>query len=583
MPMDGFTLSFITRELQGLLIGGRVDKVSQPERDSLLLLIRSQGSNHKLLLSASANHARAQITTESYENPAQPPMFCMLMRKHLTGSHLTDIQQIGGDRILSLRLEGLDELGDPTPKTLYLEMMGRHSNLTLVDASGTIIDSIKHVNSEMSRIRTVLPGQVYHLPPQQQKLDPALINADQITRRFSVLPLPLAKAMQEVVAGMACVCAKEVCAQLDLDGTLPCSRLNWDLVSTALEAFFQHLPAKGSPMVLLDETGLVLDFFPFPYRTFAKERQERRDSLCQAMDDFYLGRDLHLRMRQRSADLQKHIKNAIDRLEKKQGILLQTILQSDQAEENRIFGELLTANLHLVEKGAAHVSLPNYYDPNLTMVMIPLMNHLTPAQNAQQFYKKYRKAKVGKEHAAQQIQKAQQELLLLENALEDLEKCNSNADLSEIRQLLTENGYLKPDPAQRKRKKALQGKPYRFISPDGTEILVGKNALQNDRLTFSAEGNALWLHAQGIPGSHVLIRSVKAPSDATLLLAGKLAVYFSKGRHHPAQPVDYTMRKHVKKVPAAPAGFVTYTHFQTLLIGLSPEDMVTLAKLSLAA
>jgi len=575
--MDGFTLAFLQRELHALLAGGRVDKVSQPERDSLLLMIRSQGGNHKLLLCANANQARIQVTTQSYENPAEPPMFCMLVRKHLLGARLMEIRQMGGDRILSIVFEGLDELGYAAQKTLYLEIMGRHSNLTLVDSRGTILDSIKHVNSDMSRVRTVLPGQPYHLPPQPDKLNPDELTAARIAQRFAPLGMPVQKALMENVAGMASVCAKEVCAQLGLDGQLPCQQIEWHMAAVKMEAFFLGLPSRADPRVLFDDTGLSLDFFPFLYRTFSEDLQEKRMSLSEAMDTFYLGRDLHLRMQQRSADLQRHIKNAIDRLEKKRGILAMALNESEQAEQNRIFGELLTAQLHLVEKGAASVTLPNYYDPDQAMVEIPLSVQHTPAENAQQYYKKYRKAKIAKQYAIQQLEKTTDELEMLENALEDIEKCSSWADLAEIRQLLTDNGYLKPDPAQRKRKKIQEGKPYSFRGPDGTEILVGKNSLQNDRLTLHAKGTELWLHAQGIPGSHVIVRS-ETPSDATLLFAAKLAAYFSKGRNHPALPVDYTQRKHVKKPAGAAAGFVTYTHFQTLLVGLTPQEMVSIAK-----
>lgn len=579
MPMDGFTLSFLQRELEALLAGGRVDKVNQPERDSLLLLIRSQGGNHRLLLCANANQARVQLTTQAYENPAEPPMFCMLMRKHLAGARLLTVRQLGGDRVLSIVFEGLDELGFAAQKTLYLEIMGRHSNLTLVDASGTIVDSIKHVNNDMSRVRTVLPGQAYRLPPQQDKLDPAQMTASQIAARFAPLAQPLQKALMENVAGMAGVCAKEVCAQLGLDGLIPCRQMEWSLAAPAMEAFFQSLPQRAQPRVLFDETGLALDFFPFPYLTYVQARQEPRASLSEAMDAFYLGRDLRLRMQQRGADLQKHIKSALDRLEKKRGILLETLNESGQAEQNRIFGELLTAHMHLVEKGAATATLPNYYDPQQGTVEIPLSVQLTPAENAQSYYKKYRKAKAAKQYASQQLAKTQDELLILENALEDLEKCSTSADLAEVRQVLTDGGYVRPSPGQRKQKKAPEGKPYAFASPDGAQVFVGKNSIQNDRLTLRAKGTDLWLHAQGIPGSHVIVRG-ENPSQDTLLFAAKLAAYFSKGRNHPALPVDYVQRKHVKKPSGAAPGFVTYTHFQTLLVGLTPEDLVSIARQS---
>lgn len=577
MPMDGFTLSFLQRELRDTLLGGRVDKVNQPERDALLLLIRS-GGNHKLLLSANANQARVQLTAQSYENPAEPPMFCMLMRKHLLGARITDIAQISGDRILTIRFDCLDELGDHVTKTLYLEIMGRHSNLTLVNQDGIIIDAIRHVNSEMSRVRTVLPGGVYQLPPQPDKLTPETLSPEALERRLSPLSCTLSKGLMECVAGMASVCSKEVCAQVGVPAATPIPEVELSIAAPRLSAFFAAV--KAEPVTLYDEAGLALDFFPFPYLTYAADQQKPMPSISAAMDAFYLGRDLRMRMQQRSAGLQKHVKSALERTEKKKAIMLDTLRQSSQTEQNRIFGDLLTANLHAIPKGAESVTVQNYYDPACPEIAIPLSSRLTPVQNAQNYYKKYRKAKVAEQYAREQMGVIERDLSLLENALEDLEKCETSADLAEVRYVLTENGFLRPDASQRKGRaqKLPEGKPHRFTAPDGTVIEVGKNSLQNDRLTLHARGNETWLHAQNIPGSHVIIRTEDEPSDETLLYACKLATYYSKGRNHPQQAIDYTKRKYVKKAAGAPAGLVTYTHFKTAIIGLTPEDMARILK-----
>lgn len=580
MPMDGFTLSFMQRELHHLLVGGRVDKVNQPERDTLLITIRNRGENHRLLLSANANHARAQLTAQPYENPAEPPMFCMLMRKHLQGAHIIALRQLGGDRILALTLQGLGELGDTIKKTIYLEIMGRHSNLILVDDSGRIVDSIKHVNQEMSRVRTVLPGLAYMLPPQGDKFTPEECTAENLLTRFAPLTMTFQKALAENIAGLASLCSLEICAQLSVDGSIPCTSLSWDRMAPLLSTFLQNVHHKISPVLLQDDLGQNIDFFPFPYLTYPGENQRAYPTLSQAMDAYYSGRDLRFRMQQRSAGLQRHIKNAIDRLEKKKVLLLDTLSQSEKAEQNRIYGELLTTHLYTIDKSMTSVTLENYYSPLQEQVTIPLSTQKTPSQNAQHYFKLYRKSKAAQEHASQQLLKADDELFLLESALEDLDKCSTTTDLAEIRRLLSENGYIRSTSTERKHKKIQEGQPYRFTSPDGTEILVGKNSLQNDRLTLHARGGELWLHAQGIPGSHVLIKSESEPSDETLLWAAKLAAYFSKGRNHPALPVDYTRRKHVKKAAGSPAGFVTYTHFQTILIGLTPKDIAAIAKSS---
>lgn len=580
MPMDGFTLSFMAGELNKTLLGGRVDKVNQPEKDALLLLIRAGGSNHRLLLSANANQARVQITSHNYENPLEPPMFCMLMRKHLLGARLMEVKQIHGDRILELVFDAIDEMNDHVHRTLYLEIMGRHSNLSLVNEKGVIVDAIRHVNAEMSRVRTVLPGDTYELPPMQDKLSPEERTAERIQEKLTDLTMPLNKALMETVSGMAGLCSKEVCAQIGLEASTPVNELDLSIVSAQLAEFFAGTENRFAPVTLYDEAGMAQDFFPFAYRTYPADDQKPMESLSAAMDAYYLGRDLRMRMQQKSLGLSRHIKNAIERVEKKKGIMLETLENSDKAEQDRIFGDLLTANLHLIQKGVESVRVQNYYEEGMPEVEIPLSLLRTPVQNAQFYYKRYRKAKVAEQYALEQLEVIDRDLLLLETALEDLEKCQTTADLGDIRLLLSQSGFLRPEGNPKKQKKAQEGKPYRFTAPDGTMVEVGKNSLQNDRLTLHARGNETWLHAQGIPGSHVIIRTEQEPSDEALLFAAKLAAYFSKGRNHPQLPVDYTLRKHVKKSANAVAGLVTYTHFKTLIIGLTPEDQAMILKMS---
>jgi predicted ribosome quality control (RQC) complex YloA/Tae2 family protein len=335
---------------------------------------------------------------------------------------------------------------------------------------------------------------------------------------------------------------------------------------------------RFQPVTLYDEAGLAIDFFPFPYLSRERENQKEKPTLSAAMDAFYLGRDLRMRMQQKSLGLQKHLKSALERTEKKKAIMLETLANADQTEQNRVFGDLLTASLHMIGKGQETITLQNYYDEALPMVAIPLSTRLTPAQTAQSYYKKYREAKVAEQYAQQQLVQIEKDLALLEGALDDLEKCENSTDLAEIRYALTESGFLRPDASQRKKKKLPEGKPYRFIAPDGTLIEVGKNSIQNDRLTLHARGNETWLHAQGIPGSHVIIRTESEPSDEALLYAAKLAAYYSKGRNHPQQAIDYTTRKYVKKAAGSPAGLVTYTNFKTAIIGLTPEDVALIIK-----
>ena len=571
--MDGFTLSFMAREMEEKLIGGRVDKVSQPQRDLLLLQVRNQGVNYKLLLSANASSARAQITKQSLENPAEPPVFCMLMRKHLSGARIGAIEQLGCDRVLIYRMQCMNEMGDEVQKTLVLEMMGRHSNLTLVDENEVTIDSVHHVNADISRVRVVMPGKVFSMPPAQEKLNPFIMTCNELQDRLSQYSSSLYKGLIAVISGLSVSSAKEICAQIGLRETQDLNQADIPAIANKIVAFYTTLPDRKPPVILRDATGKDIEYFPFPYQSCAMQMQQRYPSLSEAMDAFYVERELHAHMNQRGSVMRKRLKNNISRLEKKRAKMIETLSQNDKAEENRIYGELLTANLHLIEKGAASVQVINYYHPTQAMVIIPLKADISPSRNAQSYYKKYRKAKGAQQYAKKELGTIEKDLEILETVQEDLEKSTSTADLNEIKQFLIDNSFMRPEPGGKKHKKLKEGQPYRFYAADGTEILVGKNAVQNDRITLHARANETWLHAQGIAGSHVIIRTEEEPSDETLLFAAKLAAYYSKGRNHPSFPIDYTKRKHVKKKSGTPSGFVIYQRFKTLYIGLTPEDL----------
>jgi len=572
MPMDGFTLSFMARELQMRLIGGRVDKVNQPERDLILLTIRNQGTNYKLLLSASANNARAQITEQSFENPAQPPVLCMLIRKHLYGARVTAIEQLGCDRVLKLTFQCRNEMGDEVPKTLVLEAMGRHSNLTLVDENQVTIDCVHHVNADISRVRVSMPGKPFTWPPEQDKLNPFEMDSSSLAKRLSELSSPLYKALIDTISGLSTISAKELCAQIGIEAASLCNLLDIPPIAQRIVNFYQTIGDRYAPVALCDPGGQSIDTFPFRYQTFVQDGQKAFHSLSEAMDALYSERELYARMKQRGAGIRKRVKSNIARLEKKKAKMLEALTQNDLVEENRMFGELLTANLHLIGKGAEAVQVVNYYDEAQPMITIPLMPELSPARNAQRYYKKYHKAKGAQQYAQKELGNIEKDLDVLDNVMEDLDKCTTTADLNEIKYFLIDNGFMRPDPHAQKRKKIKEGEPYRFHSADGTEIVVGKNAVQNDRITLHARGNETWLHAQGVPGSHVLVRTETEPSDETLLFAAKLATYFSKGRNHPGFPIDYTKRKYVKKKSGTPSGFVIYQNFKTLIIGLTPGD-----------
>jgi len=415
------------------------------------------------------------------------------------------------------------------------------------------------------------------MPSQQGKLSPETLNANQVATRLEALSSPLAKGLAISFTGIAEVCANEICAQLCLDAHVACHDLNWGVIAPKIVAFFINLHGKFAPVVLVDDHGEAVDFFPFPYLTFHSERQQPKVSLSKAMDTYYLDRDLHARMRQRITELNKQIVSAMEKLEKKQGLLLDVLSRGEKAEDIRLTAELLTANLHTITQGQHFVSLPNYYDPEMREVTIALSAQLTPVQNTQKYYTQYRKVKVAAEHAQAQLGITKDSLAFLNNLLDDLDKCESSLDLKEIRHLLAENGYIKPEPQERRKKKNVEGKPYCFMAKDGTKILVGKNSIQNDRITMRAKGNETWFHAHGIAGSHVIVCSEGRLSENTIRKAAGLAVYYSKGRNEPSLQVDYTKRKHIKKPAGSPAGFVTYTHYSTIDVGLTSKEIESIA------
>ena len=572
MPMDGLTLGFMTRELRETLLDGRIEKVSQPEKDMLVLTIRAQGKNHKLLLSAAPSFARAHLTEANYQNPADAPMFCMLMRKHLQGGRLTGLMQLGGDRVLRLTIENKDELGDSAPRELYLELMGRHSNLTLVK-DGRIVDAIRHVSGDMSRVRQALPGLPFVPPPAQDKIDPAEMTEEALFVRLSALSGPLDKALAACVRGLSPAAAREIAFRATGLHRTELTDLNLSELSGLICALFRRMPVLAQPTAQFGPDGLMADVLPFPYLSLETSLQKPCPTLSAALDAFYFGRDRRDRMNQKSLALKRLIKTHLERDEKKLALQEEELTDSARMEEYRIAGELLTAQAYLVPRGAKTVRLPNFYDPENGAVEIALDVALTPAQNAQKYFKRYRKARVAQELAKEQKEKTLKEIELLEQALFDLEESETERDIADVRKALEDGGIVKAPGGKggKKKQKQPDSAPMRFEAPDGTEIIVGKNSAQNDRVTGAAKGTDTWLHAKDMPGSHVIIAS-EHPSPDALSMALRLAAWYSKGKGA-SVPVDYTLRKHVKKPGGSPAGFVIYTNQKTIVINTSEGEI----------
>ena len=577
MPMDGLTLGFMARELRETLGDGRIEKVSQPEKDMLVLVVRAQGKNYKLLLSAAPSFARAHLTDANYQNPADAPMFCMLMRKHLQGGRLTSLEQLGGDRVLKLTIENKDELGDTAPRELYLELMGRHSNLTLVK-DGRIVDAIRHVSGDMSRVRQALPGLPFVPPPAQDKIDPAELTENALTERLSQLSGPLDKALAASIRGLSPTAAREIAFRATGLHRTELGDLDILELSNVVCSLFRRMPGMARPTAQMGPDGLMADVLPFPYLSLETNLQKPYPTLSAALDAFYFGRDRRDRMNQKSQALKRLIKTHLERDEKKLALQEEELTASAKMEEYRVAGELLTAQAYLVPRGAETVSLPNFYDPQGGDMEIALDVALTPAQNAQKYFKRYRKARVAQDLAKEQKEKTLREMELLEQALFDLEESETEQDMADVRKALEEGGIVKPAAAKGRKKKQKQpdSAPMRFLAPDGTEIIVGKNSAQNDRVTGAAKGTDTWLHAKDMPGSHVIVKSER-PSPDTLAMALRLAAWYSRGKGV-SVPVDYTLRKHVKKPGGSPAGFVIYTNQKTVVTSAAEGEIAAMKR-----
>lgn len=572
MPIDGLTLGFAARELHGLLAGGRVDKVTQPEKDTVILLIRAGSENRRLLLCASANNARCHLTQQTFPNPLEPPTFCMLLRKQLQGGRVLSVRQIGGDRVIHIDIDVIDELGDHVLRRLILEVMSRHSNLILTDGGGRILEAVRHVSEDMSRVRQILPGLPYEAPPEQDKADPGLVTPEDLLARLTACgDVPLRKTLAQSVRGLSGAAAQELAFRVLAPGE---DRPD-DPRETAerLCALFRRLPEMADARVLEDVNGEPLDVFAFPYLSADLSLQKRAGSLSAAMERACGSRDARDRMQQKSASMVRLLKGHIERCERKLALQEEELASAEHMEDYRIMGELIHANLWQIQKGQREAVLPNYYDENGGTLTVPLDVKLSPAQNAQRYFKRYQKARAARTTAAEQRTLTLKELDYLEGCLLDIGKCVGESELEEIREELARTGYMKRVTSRREKRALPQSRPYRFRSADGIEIHVGKNAAQNERLTLSAGPDEMWLHAKDMPGSHVIIRAAGEIPLTTLKQAALLAAWYSKGQRSGNVPVDYTRRRYVKKPGGTPTGYVTYVNQHTAFMTPTEADI----------
>jgi predicted ribosome quality control (RQC) complex YloA/Tae2 family protein len=560
MSFDGIVTRAVVHELNQVLSGGRITKIYQPADLELILHIRSQGKNHQLLLSAHPAFARVQLTKAKTDNPSEPPMFCMLLRKHAEGGIIESIHQVGMERIIQIDFRTRDELGDVVKRRLVMEIMGRHSNIILLDPEKNVVfDGIRRVSHAISKYRQIYPGVPYLEPPSQGKRNPLTADKNTFISGFDYNGGRLDKQIVARFTGISPLLAKEIVEQ-----TGPGSRDQlWETFSSYMERAREH---DFRPVII--KAKQKSHFYVWPLSHLDGEIQSF-PSISECLEHFYYGKAQRDRIRQQTHDLMRKLKNEIEKNTKKIEILQNEINQADKADQYRMFGELVTASLYQIKRGDTEVKTINYFDPETPEVTIPLDPTLSPPENAQRYFKKYNKLKAAKKWNTEQIEKAKEENLYLESVLVQLENC-SLREVEQIRDELAEQGWLKRQSNKRERKRKDVPAPLKVISGDGTVILVGKNNKQNDYLTHQlASSTDTWLHTKEIPGSHVVIRS-KQVTDQTLLEAAMLAAYFSKGRESSRVPVDYTLIKHVKKPSGARPGFVTYENQKTLYV--TPEE-----------
>lgn len=569
MPLDAICLSALAAELSDRLEGAKIDKIQQPERDMILLSLRGKGENLKLLLAAGTGNARVHVTGASFENPAEPPMFCMLLRKYLIGARILSVTQPAHERVLRLELETRDELGLEGRKTLIAELIGRSANLILTDSEGRIVDCMRRADFGGDALRRMLPGMFYRDPPAQTK--PALLDSDPTERRALIEEAdksrPIDKWLLESFAGLSPLVCRELACRCKND---------WADLPELLDAFVDSVKAGELYPYLFYDGKKPVDFCFMRLTQYGSTlRCEQAESFSDMLDSFYTGRDKLEQQRRRGHELMKTVRTLRDRQQRKLAARYAEFEKSEDREQIRKTAELITANLYRLKKGDSVLRCQDYYQEDCPEIEIALDPLKTPQQNAAAMFKDYNKRKAASEHLTKLIAEGEAQLDYLNSVLELIGAAESEKDLADLRRELIDTGYLKPSGNSKKKEKVKAQAPLRFVSTDGKEILVGRSNLQNDELTTKlGRRTDTWLHTQKIHGSHVLIRCEgEEPGARCIEEAAVIAAYYSQGRDGGKIPVDYTMLKNVRKPSGALPGKVIYTDYKTVTVQ-SDEELV---------
>lgn len=567
MAFDGITISNIVSELRKELLDGRINKIAQPEADELLLTIKSKTGQKRLYISASASLPLIYLTEQNKPSPMNAPNFCMLLRKHINNGRITAITQPKLERIIRFEIEHLDELGDLCKKYLIVEIMGKHSNIIFCNDNGRIIDSIKHVSAQMSSVREVLPGRDYFIPETVEKLNPLDVNYADFSSVLVGKPSNLAKAIYTSFTGISPIVAEEICYISSIDSSVSPKDLSDDMMIHLYKQFtlFMEDVLKGNFTPAIYYKGKEpKEFAAIPLTHFGEYEGRTFESMSILLETYYASKNTITRIRQKSVDLRKIVQTALERNRKKYDLQSKQLRDTEDRDKYRIYGELINVYGYGLEPNAKELNCINYYTNE--DVKIPLDPTKTPQENSQKYFDKYNKQKRTYEALVDLIQETHDEIVYLESVANSLDIALSEDDLSQIKEELTEAGFVKRKFTKKKVK--INSKPFHYVSSDGYHIYVGKNNIQNEELTFNfAVGNDWWFHAKGCPGSHVIVKTNgdELP-DRTFEEAGRLAAYYSKNRGAEKVEIDYVEKKHVKKPKGGKPGFVVYYTNYSLMI-----------------
>jgi len=569
MALDGITLHFVKIELENTVLGARVEKVHQPSKAEIVLLLRTRNGAFRLFMSAESASARIHLTQYATENPQNPPMLCMLFRKHLTGAQLSNIRQVGLDRILFLDFDATNEIGDKVRLSLCVEITGQHSNIILIDGNGKILDAVKRVDETKSSVREILPNCTYILPPRQDKINLLTESAEKAAARVKLQKnQQLSKAFMQSIEGISPIVSRELAVIAAGDCTCFVDSAEESRITAAI-LHLQSVLQNNAPQycTVYNEEDKPFDFSFLDitqYGTYYKKTYA--DSFCALLDAFYFERDRALRAKRKAGDLYKALNTLKERTARKISNQQAELNACADKEQLRIFAELINANQYALQKGAAFYEVPNYYAENQP-VRIRANPALSPAQNAQKYYKAYKKAHTAEKMLGQLIDKGEQELLYFDSVLDILSRADTESELSFIRQELIDGGYLKRKKGGKLRLPK-EMPPYRFQTSEGFTVLVGRNNVQNDKLTLkTAKNYDMWLHTQNFAGSHTIILSENREiTDKAVVEAAEIAAFFSSAKGAQKVPVDYTLIKNIKKPAGAKPGKVIYHIYNTVFV-----------------